>query len=161
SSPGGADAQPAFTSPPPPGGGPPAYNTSQGAPGGAPDYRAPGGPGAPADLGHGGGGPPALPPGPSSWPLYPRPPPCSGPIGCNGPIGSEVYARSGIAFPVGGGIFGAILEPGWLVQGGGRVLFFNPEVDAAWTVDLSLSNVRNYSKDHSRVVRLTDVPVRT
>ncbi len=50
------------------------------------------------------------------------------------------------AFVVGGGVFDDTLHTGWLIQGGGRSLFFNPEGDAAWTVDLSLSNFYNHGK---------------
>jgi hypothetical protein len=46
--------------------------------------------------------------------------------------------REGISFPMGGGIFGSVMKPGFLTQGGVRALFFNPSVDAAWTVDLGV-----------------------
>ncbi len=55
----------------------------------------------------------------------------------------ELYARTGASLPVGGAVFGHVLETGWVIEGGGRSLFFNPAQDAAWTVDLSVSNVHN------------------
>jgi len=60
-----------------------------------------------------------------------------------------MYFRSGMSLPFGGGIFGTVLTPGWEFEGGARVLFFNPAVDAAWTVDLSLSNT-NFNSSTSR-----------
>jgi hypothetical protein len=93
----------------------------------------------------------------SSWLVYPRAFGCCGPLGANGPISSEIYVRSGVSFPVGPGFFGASsLHTGWAIQGGGRVLFFNPEVDAAWTVDLSVSNVE-FGANHRNVARLFNV----
>jgi hypothetical protein len=97
------------------------------------DSTATGGQGAPPPA-------PVNPGGLSSWLVYPRAPGCCGPVGGNGPIGSEVYLRTGASIPVGGGIFGDVLDVGWAIQGGGRALFFNPAANAAWTVDLSLSN---------------------
>ena len=73
---------------------------------------------------------------------YPRSPCCCGPVGkCGGPIGSELFFRTGMAFPIGGGIFNRYLHTGWDVEGGGRVLLFNPSATAAWTVSLSVSNI--------------------
>src|SRR5437660_1658592 len=59
--------------------------------------------------------------------------------------------------PFGPGRLGNSLNPGWAVEGGGRVLFFNPQVDAAWTVDLGLSNFHNFS-DHKRTATLLNIP---
>jgi hypothetical protein len=84
----------------------------------------------------------SLPKGLSNWITYTRPE-CCGPIGCNGPIGMELYMRTGPALPLGGGIFGHTLKTGWMVDGGGRSLFFNREMDAAWTIDLGVSNIHN------------------
>ncbi|HWG41309.1 MAG TPA: hypothetical protein VN688_00885 [Gemmataceae bacterium] len=98
----------------------------------------------------------------SPWLVYPRSPCCCGPVGhCGGPIGSEVFVRSGIAFPVGGGIFGKYLHPGWDIEGGARVLFFNPQVDKAWTVSLSVSNIFNRTGDANQPIDLFNVPVKT
>src|SRR6516164_1639237 len=70
----------------------------------------------------------------SPWLVYPRSPCCCGSVGtCGGPINYELFARSGMTFPLGGGFFGAHLNPGWAVEGGGRVLLFNPAVTKAWT----------------------------
>jgi hypothetical protein len=94
----------------------------------------------------------------SSWITYPRAPGCCGPLGANGPIGSDVYLRTGISIPTGSGPLGNSLETGWEIQGGGRLLLFNPAVDAAWIVDLSVSNVQNHASDRTRTVTLVNVP---
>jgi hypothetical protein len=94
----------------------------------------------------------------SSWLIHPRSPGCCGPLGGDGPIGYEVYARSGISVPM-GHVYGDILTVGWAIEGGGRVLFFNPAVDAAWTVDLGMSNV-HYNTDKGRFVTLLNLPTR-
>jgi hypothetical protein len=93
----------------------------------------------------------------SDWITYPRSPGCCGPTGLKGPIGSEVYFYTGMDFPIGPGDLGKSMNPGWVIGGGGRVLFFNPEVDAAWTVDLGVSNFSNFG-DHKRTATLFNVP---
>jgi hypothetical protein len=93
----------------------------------------------------------------SNWMAYPRCAGCCGPVGANGPIGYEVYIRNGFNFPLGGNPFGARLNTGWDVDVGGRTLFFNPELDAAWTVDLSISNVHNSSNDRTTTYSLLNV----
>jgi hypothetical protein len=86
---------------------------------------------------------PAGTPGLSQWITYGGRPDCCGPIGGNGPIKDELYLRTGPSLPVAGPIMGHVLETGWEVQGGGRVLFFNPDRDKAWTVDVSISSIWN------------------
>jgi hypothetical protein len=81
----------------------------------------------------------------SSWIRYTRPD-CCGPIGAHGPIHTELYALTGPSLPIGGGLFGTILDTGWDVQGGGRSLFYNSDVTAAWTADLSLQYIYNHGK---------------
>src|SRR5581483_6811852 len=81
------------------------------------------------------------PPTLSSWLAYPRLE-CCGPIGGDGPIQAELFARTGPSLPVEGPIFGHVLETGWKIEAGGRSLFFNSAMDAAWNIDLSLSNTR-------------------
>ena len=93
----------------------------------------------------------------SNWMAYPRCAGCCGPVGANGPLGYEIYVRNGISFPVGGNPFGTKLDAGWDVEVGARTLFFNPERDAAWTVDLSVSNVHNGSNDFTTTYGLTNV----
>ena len=78
----------------------------------------------------------------SSWITYSQHD-CCGPVGRNGPIGIELYLRTGPDFPVAAGWLGNSLNPGWLVQGGGRSLFFNVPQTAAWTADLSISHIYN------------------
>jgi len=85
---------------------------------------------------------PPLPPGLSKWITYGQPD-CSGLIGGNGPIKEELYLRTGPSLPLGESLFGHVLTTGWDVQGGGRTLFFNPAMDRAWSVDLSISSIWN------------------
>jgi hypothetical protein len=82
------------------------------------------------------------PAGLDSWITYTRPD-CCGPVGGDGPILYELYVRTGPVMPVGGKIFSHVLETGWDINGGARSMFYNAERDAAWTVDLGLSNLRN------------------
>jgi hypothetical protein len=84
-------------------------------------------------------------PGVSSWLAYPRPIGCCDLTGRNGPIGSEVYVRTGTSVPIGGGLFGSVMKPGWDVEGGVRALLFNPEQTRAWTADLSVTNIHYYT----------------
>lgn len=113
---------------------------------GSPPYQTPGD-GAPAVPSSGNGqpaageGPPVFGPGISSWIAYPRCGNCCGPVGGNGPIFMETYGRTGFSFPMGNGIIGREYNPGYWMQAGGRSLFFNPSIDAAWTIDLGLSTV--------------------
>ena len=70
-----------------------------------------------------------------------------------------MFVRSGIAFPVGGGIFSQYLHPGWDIEGGGRLLLFNPSATAAWTVILSVSNIFNRTGDANQPITCINVPV--
>ena len=114
--------------------------------------------------------PPALPPAaepaaassagnllPSRWILYDRQPGCCGPTGKDGPIDYELYVRSGIAFPVANSGLGGTLDNGWMIEAGGRTLFFNPGADAAWVVDLGIGNTSNRVGDRSRQYQLFNV----
>jgi len=59
---------------------------------------------------------------------------------------SEVFLRSGFAIPTSAGPLGNIgksLDLGWEIEGGGKLLFFNPSLDSAWTVWASISNAAN------------------
>jgi hypothetical protein len=100
-------------------------------------------PGAPAA--------PTPPLGLSPWLTYARPD-CCGPIGGNGPIKDELYLRSGPSLPVSGDVFGHVLTTGWEVQGGGRTLFYDPDLHAAWTVDVSVSSIWNNGQHGDRTV---------
>jgi hypothetical protein len=97
----------------------------------------------------------------SSWLLYPRMPGCCGPVGQHGPIQTELYVRSGIVWPVGGGILVHSLRDGWDIEGGGRALFFDPALQRAWTVGLSISNVFNPSRADVPTFTLSNVVVKT
>jgi hypothetical protein len=78
-------------------------------------------------------------------------PNCHGPIGGHGPVLFEAYLRNGVSLPFGGGPLARALDPGWDVQGGLRSLFLNPSLDAAWTVDVSVSNIESQASMHSPV----------
>jgi len=82
---------------------------------------------------------------PSDWITYHHAD-CCGPLGDNGPLGMEVYIRTGPSLPFGGELFAPRLETGWLIQGGVQTLFFNPDADAAWILDLSVSYMHNSGK---------------
>jgi hypothetical protein len=97
----------------------------------------------------------------SSWILRPRSPGCCGPVGGNGPIDTEIYLRSGLQFPIGGGFMNNVLDVGWTIEGGARVLFFNVEQDAAWVVDMGLTNTNNNARDKTTTVPLFNFPIKT
>ncbi len=67
---------------------------------------------------------------------------CCGPFGGR-TIGYEIYLRNGLSLPFGNGVLARDLEAGWAMEGGARVLFFNPGKTAAWTVDLGITNIYN------------------
>jgi hypothetical protein len=101
--------------------------------------------------------PGGAPPGLSDYVAGCHGPRCCGPIGCNGPIGYEPYVRGGLVLPVSGNVFGRALDAGWAIEAGGRSLFFDPEMDSAWTVDLSLANFNNTSGDRTTTHTLLNV----
>jgi hypothetical protein len=80
-------------------------------------------------------------------------------MGADGPIGGELYARWGINIPTNAGYLGKTNRTGWEIQGGGRGLFFNAPADAAWTVDLSISNVAHQGKHPDNPAVLHNVVV--
>ncbi len=84
---------------------------------------------------------------PSDWILYRRPYACYCPIGGDGPIQTELYLRSGLSFLVGNdSVYSETLTDGWVIQGGGRILFFEAEMDRAWALDFSVSNMWNHGR---------------
>jgi hypothetical protein len=94
----------------------------------------------------------------SSW-IKGDQPDCMGPLGGNGPIRSELYVQAGPSVPIAGGFFNDTLKTGWEIQGGGRTLFFNTQDDAAWIVDLSLSNINNTGRNPGHTATLHNVIV--
>lgn len=72
---------------------------------------------------------------------YLRPKGCCGPVGADGPISGEFYFRPGVSMPFGAGILGKVLDPGLMLQGGIRSLFYNPQLTSAWVVDFGLTTV--------------------
>jgi hypothetical protein len=113
------------------------------------------------------GNPPPPPPRPiplglpaSPYLTYPRSPCCCGAVGaCGGPIDGDLFIRSGFAFPIGGGIFNQYLRTGWDVEGGGRLLLFNPPATAAWVGTLSISNIFARTGNANQPITLFRVPV--
>jgi hypothetical protein len=95
----------------------------------------------------------------STWITYPRAPGCCGPLGMDGPIMSDVYLMVGLSVPIGSGPLANSLETGWTIQGGGRALFFNAPVDAAWVVDLGVGNFQYHASDRTRTVTFLNFPI--
>ncbi|HEY8505091.1 MAG TPA: hypothetical protein VIL46_10955, partial [Gemmataceae bacterium] len=140
----GASAGAQIPEPDPVPGGQPPPLISPGGPGLPPEpFPEPGAPMGPAPL-----TPPgaqgALPPGAvtSPW-IADQGFGCCGPIGGHGPVSSELYLRTGPSLILGGGFIDDKVQPGWLVQGGGRTYLFNPSASAAWALDLGLSYTYN------------------
>lgn len=95
----------------------------------------------------------------SDWILGDRPE-CCGPVGKDGPVTMEVYLRNGTSSPIGGGLLSDVIGTGWMLQGGGRTLFFNATNDRAWTIDLNITNVANWAnKSAANAIAMTDVLV--
>src|SRR5262249_15281816 len=83
---------------------------------------------------------------------------CCGPLGGR-ELGYEIYLRNGISFPFGSGPLAKDLDPGWVIQGGARVLIFDATKLGAWTVDLGIGNINNHaSGDHPATLRNIIVP---
>jgi hypothetical protein len=98
----------------------------------------------------------------SEWLQYPRSPGCCGPTGNHGPIGFDVYARSGLVWPLGHSILEQSLLMGWQAEIGARTLFWNPSQERAWAVGLSISNIYNPRKQFNLpTVNLLNVKVNT
>ena len=104
---------------------------------------------------------PVVPPGAYPSPYFTDGPGCCGPMCANGRIGYELYSSTGPTWSFGEGRFARELNPGWMVGGGGRSLFFNPEHDAAWILDLGISYQFNGgSRDHFTDLILHQAPLR-
>lgn len=87
----------------------------------------------------------------SDWITYRRNNCCEGPVGGSPPIGTEFFLRGGASFPIGGGALVDALNTGWMIQVGGRALFFNQPLTEAWTVDVSISNNHNDCNSNAQV----------
>jgi len=92
--------------------------------------------------------------GPSSWITYSHGE-CCGPVGGDGPIIMELYLREGFALEVGGSTLSSPLNDGFIIEGGGRSLFFNPAGDRAWTLDIGGGNITNYASGFVPNIPLT------
>lgn len=90
----------------------------------------------------------------SDWINYTQPD-CCKPAGCNGPISWELYLRNGASIPIGGGVFGDVLEAGWEVSGGGRALLYNTEQTKAWAIDLGINNIANRANSDPTQIPMT------
>lgn len=82
---------------------------------------------------------------------------CCGPVTNGNPLKTELYIRSGFSTIFGSGALAHDLGSGWLIQGGGRSLLFNELGDAAWTLDLGLTNIRNEGRSNPTPVSLLNV----
>jgi hypothetical protein len=89
-------------------------------------------------------------PGLSSWITYHKGNGCDEPTGNGCPIMTELFLRSGWAVPTNTTTFGRTLDLGWDIDGGGRLLLFNPAETRAWTFTAGLSNV-NYHGQHPEI----------
>jgi len=98
----------------------------------------------------------AVPPGAYASPWYSDGPGCCGPMGRNGQVAYELHSETGPNLVFGSGEFTDRLHTGWIIAGGGRTLFFNPDGDAAWTIDLGLS----YTYNRGSSADLSDVFIR-
>ncbi len=87
---------------------------------------------------------------------YLRPQGCCGPVGAHGPILTEVFFRNGVSFPIGSSIPGEVMAAGYMLQGGGRALFFTPSQERAFTVELGISAVW-YDAHVDRIYNMVDV----
>jgi len=92
----------------------------------------------------------------SSWIIHNQNDCCS-PFGGNGPINTELYIHTGPSIPAAGGFLHNVLETGWDIQGGGRSMFFNQAVDAAWTADLSLMYIYNHALPDRKILVAADI----
>jgi hypothetical protein len=72
-------------------------------------------------------------------------------VGSDGPLAYEVYARSGASLLLGNSILDQTLKTGWMIEGGARVLWFNPEETRAWALDLSISNVAHEERNRNLI----------
>ncbi len=84
-------------------------------------------------------------PVPPPYVTYQRPD-CCGPVGGDGPVLEELFLRAGISLPISGGIFGHTLETGWMLTGGGRTLFYDPDMKSAWAVEIGITNIWNHGQ---------------
>jgi hypothetical protein len=80
----------------------------------------------------------------SDWITYNRNGCCSGPVGNHLPLMHELFLRSGVSAPLPNTIVGKNLNAGWEIEGGGRLLLFNPAGDKAWVAEAGLSTVENW-----------------
>jgi hypothetical protein len=106
----------------------------------APDDRQP----DTVQNGANGGQPPGPRPGLSDWITYNRNGCCDGPVGNHLPLMHELFLRSGLSIPLPNTRVGKNLNAGWEIEGGGRLLIFNPPGDSAWVVEASISTEENW-----------------
>ncbi|MBI3409982.1 MAG: hypothetical protein HY040_16705 [Planctomycetes bacterium] len=97
----------------------------------------------------------------SNWITYHRENCCFGNVGGDTPIGTELFLRIGPSVPIGSNFLRHILNTGWMIEGGGRSMFFNPSMEAAWFVEFSISNTNNHSGPEVQIFtpRLATNPV--
>lgn len=83
----------------------------------------------------------------SPWITSDRPCSCYAPAGGDGPILTELYARTGPSFILGGGTFDDTLQTGWAVEGGARLVLFDADLIRAWTVQFGVTHLYNHGKN--------------
>lgn len=81
--------------------------------------------------------------------------------GRNGPIGHEIYLLTGPTIPAGSGVLAQNLNTGWMVEGGGRTLFFHPDQNRAWTIRFGITFQENQGHDAAPTYPLFGMTVRT
>ncbi len=91
----------------------------------------------------------------SDWITYDRPC-CDEPADGVYSLGSEFYFRVGPTFPIGGQTLSRALQNGWMLQGGGRFLLFNPVRTKAWVVDAGISTHFNDADEPTARFTITD-----
>ncbi len=83
---------------------------------------------------------------------------CCGALDDHNPMRTELYLRVGGTVPYGDGVLADSIDSGFAIQGGGRGLFFNRRGDAAWTIDLGLTNLNNPADSGAATVTLFNLP---
>jgi hypothetical protein len=83
------------------------------------------------------------------------------PVGGNGPIGQELYFNTGLNMALGNGIFGLYTHPGWMIDTGGRALWFNVPNSGAMTGAIGFTYQENIGKQDAPTYKFFGIDVRT
>jgi len=79
----------------------------------------------------------------SDWITYRRDLCCNGPVDGPPSMATEFFIRGGPTVPVGNEAASSVLGVGWMIDGGARFLYFDPQRTSAWALTASLSNQHN------------------